>query len=145
MHIRTIARIIGFFSLGFGLVLLAPLAVAVLYGEQEVGHFLQAIGTSLGAGLVFLLVGGRARHNLNNRDGFLVVALFWTGVGSLASLPFVLSAHLGPVDALFEAVSAFTTTGATVISGLDKLPHSCLLYTSPSPRDPTASRMPSSA
>ncbi len=128
MHIRTIARIIGFFSLGFGLVLLAPLAVAVLYGEQEVGHFLQAIGTSLGAGLVFLLVGGRARHNLNNRDGFLVVALFWTGVGSLASLPFVLSAHLGPVDALFEAVSAFTTTGATVISGLDKLPHSLLFY-----------------
>jgi len=128
MHIRTIARIIGFFALGFGLILLAPLAVAALYGEDEIGHFLEAIGTSLGSGLIFLLAGGRARHDLNNRDGFLVVALFWAGVGSLASLPFVLSAHLGPVDALFEAVSAFTTTGATVISGLDDLPHSLLFY-----------------
>ncbi|RMG36939.1 MAG: potassium transporter [Gammaproteobacteria bacterium] len=128
MHLRTIARIIGFFALGFSLILLLPLLVAALYGEDEIGHFLEAMGATAAFGLVFLALGYRAGNDLHSRDGFLIVALFWFGLSSIASLPFMLSAHLEPVDALFEAVSAFTTTGATVISGLDELPKSFLFY-----------------
>ncbi len=128
MHFRTIARVIGFFSLGFALLLLLPLLVAVIYGENETGHFLEALGATAGFGLVFLVLGRKGGTDLHTRDGFLVVALFWFGLSGIASLPFMLSAHLGPVDALFEAASAFTTTGATVISGLDGLPRSFLFY-----------------
>jgi hypothetical protein len=58
------------------------------------------------------------------RDGFLVVVIFWGGISTVAALPFILGAHLSFVDALFEAVSAFTTTGSTVTSGLEQLPKS---------------------
>ncbi len=128
MHTKTIARIIGFFAIGFSLVLLLPILVAFIYQESEVKHFLTALGLTAAVGLIFLLIGKNEHHDLNNRDGFLVVALFWFGLSAIASLPFMLSAHLDLVDALFEAVSAFTTTGATVISGLDDLPKSFLFY-----------------
>ncbi|MCB1750935.1 MAG: TrkH family potassium uptake protein [Gammaproteobacteria bacterium] len=128
MHTKSIARIIGFFSFGFSLILFLPILVALIYGEQEVEHFLIAIGVSAIIGQLFVLLGQGAVHELNNRDGFLIVVIFWFGLSAIASLPFMLSAHLGIVDALFEAVSAFTTTGATVISGLDDLPKSFLFY-----------------
>lgn len=128
MHAKTIFRIIGLSALGFSLVMLAPLLIAFIYGEQEISHFLTAMGLTALVGLFFLLISRNEHHELNNRDGFLIVALFWFGISALASLPFMFSAHLGLVDALFEAVSAFTTTGATVITGLDDLPKSFLFY-----------------
>lgn len=128
MHPKSISRIIGFFSLGFSLILFLPILVALIYGESEVKHFLTAIAVTAIIGLVFVLLSRGPSHELTNRDGFLIVVIFWFGVSAIAALPFMLSAHLSSVDALFEAASAFTTTGATVISGLEALPKSLLFY-----------------
>ncbi|MCP5442329.1 MAG: potassium transporter [Chromatiaceae bacterium] len=128
MHFKSIFRIIGFFSLGFSLILFLPILVALIYGESEVGHFLIAIAVTALIGQLFVLLSRGDSHEFTNRDGFLIVAIFWFGLSAIASLPFMLSAHLNMVDALFEAASGFTTTGATVISGLETLPKSFLFY-----------------
>ena len=128
MHFKSIFRIIGFFSLGFSLILFLPILVALIYGESEVGHFLIAFAVTALIGQLFVLLSRGDSHEFTNRDGFLIVAIFWFGLSAIASLPFMLSAHLNMVDALFEAASGFTTTGATVISGLETLPKSFLFY-----------------
>ena len=128
MRGATILRIVGFFFIGFSLTMLIPLAISLWYDDGEARHFLTSLVVILLAGLVFAWFGRGARQDLATRDGFLVVAIFWGGISTVASLPFILGAHLGFVDALFEAVSGFTTTGATVITGLEQLPKSVLFY-----------------
>ena len=71
-----------------------------------------------------------AKSDLRNRDGFLITVLFWTVLGLAGSLPLVLDdgLNMSVTDAVFESISGLTTTGATVISGLDDLPRSILFY-----------------
>ena len=82
------------------------------------------------AGVVIWFPARKHTRDLRLRDGFLVVALFWVVLGMAGAAPLVLSdkPHLSITDAVFEAVSGFTTTGATVITGLDSLPHSVQYY-----------------
>ena len=83
-----------------------------------------------GSGLVLLLFTARTREELGTKDGFLVVTLFWAVLGTAGCLPLLLSSavELSITDAVFESLSGLTTTGATVISGLDSLPKSILFY-----------------
>lgn len=129
MHFATIIRIICFFAIGFSLTLLIPAGISLWYDDGELLHFVVAFVSIFLSGLVLWIFSGR-HHTavLAARDGFLIVALFWSGISLLASLPLALGAHMNFVDALFEAVSAFTTTGATVLSGLDDMPPSILFY-----------------
>ena len=128
MHGYSIARIVGVFSMIFGFTLLAPMLIALIYGESELLHFLVPFGGSLLLGGTLWLIGQRRPANLGNRDGFLIVVLFWMIISLLGAWPLVLSTRLTLVDALFEAVSGVTTTGATVMTGLDELPKSVLFY-----------------
>jgi len=80
------------------------------------------------AGLVLWYPNIKQASELSVRDGFLVVTLFWVLLGVVGSLPFILGLHLGVTDAIFESVSGFTTTGATVVVGLDQLPPSILYH-----------------
>ncbi|MBU0500758.1 MAG: TrkH family potassium uptake protein [Gammaproteobacteria bacterium] len=128
MHPKTVARVIGFFVVLFGLTLVAPILVSFLYGESDFGHFLVPMLGTLGLGACLLFLGRNSSGNLSNRDGFLIVALFWTIFTLLGAWPLMSSAHLGLVDALFESASGITTTGATVMTGLDHLPKSLLIY-----------------
>ena len=72
----------------------------------------------------------RSKQDLRTRDGFLVTTLFWTVLGLYGALPFALHAgvDLDATDAIFESISGLTTTGATVITGIDELPRSLLFY-----------------
>lgn len=79
-------------------------------------------------GVLFWLPVRDDRKELMVRDGFLVVALFWSVLGLVGSLPFMFGLGMTPTDAVFESISGFTTTGATVIVGLDDLPRSILYY-----------------
>ncbi|MGD8207759.1 MAG: potassium transporter TrkG, partial [Thiohalocapsa sp.] len=128
MNGYSIARVVGLFAIMFGLTLAAPILVALWYGESEAMNFLQPMAGCLGLGAVLWLAGLRRPTNLSVRDGFLVVALFWVLLSLLGAWPLALSAQLPFVDALFESASGFTTTGATVMTGLDGLPKSVLLY-----------------
>ncbi len=128
MHPFSIARIVGLFAIMFGLTLASPMLISLWYGEADFVSFLGPMAGSLGLGLSLWLLGRFRPANLGVRDGFLIVALFWFLLTLLGAWPLVLSARLSPVDALFESASGLTTTGATVITGLDDLPRSVLFY-----------------
>ncbi len=130
MQFRTITRIVGLLLAIFSLSMLAPAMVALIYRDGAGVPFLTTF-------LVLFICGGllwfpnrRHRQELKARDGFLIVVLFWTVLGSAGSLPFLLSHNpsISLTDAFFESFSGLTTTGATVIVGLDSLPKAILFY-----------------
>lgn len=120
-----------------GLVLLVisgPLAITAAvswgYGDGDAAAFLVtgAIATVLGgAALRFT----RVRADLSIREGYAVVSLSWVAIGLIGALPYLLTGTItNPVAAIFESVSGFTTTGATVFSDIESLPHGILLWRS---------------
>lgn len=128
MHPYSIARIVGLFAGMFGLTLTVPILIALWYRESTYVSFFATMAGSLALGLGLWLVGRSRPANLGVRDGFLIVALFWLLFSLLGAVPLVMIAELSLVDALFESTSGVTTTGATVITGLDGLPKSFLFY-----------------
>ncbi len=130
MQFRSITRIVGLLLALFSFIMLAPALVAFIYRDGEGFPFVLTF--------ILLVTGGTAlwfpyrnhRQELKARDGFLIVVLFWVVIGSAGSIPFILSEQLvmSATDAFFESFSALTTTGATVISGLDGLPKAILFY-----------------
>ena len=124
----VVQRVLGVMLMALSLSMLPPFGVSLWYQDGETRHFLWSLGVMFGAGLlIWFPVRGR-RHELRTRDGFIIVTLFWVALGSLSALPFMFGPHLSFTDSLFESISAFTTTGATVIVGLDQLPRSILYY-----------------
>ena len=130
MQITAIQQIIGLLLMLFSMTLLPPALVGVFYGDGAVYPFLISFIIILISGLVFWLPVRTLRPDLRLRDGFIIVVVFWVVWGLSGALPFALSAnpHLSITDSVFEAVSALTTTGATVITNIDSLPHSILFY-----------------
>lgn len=107
-----------------------PVIVSILYQDGMVGVFFKSFLFVFITGLLMWLPTSRSRKELSTRDGFLIVTLFWVVLGTAGCLPFILSpaVELSFTDAVFESLSGLTTTGATVISGLDSLPKSILFY-----------------
>lgn len=128
MRVAAVQRLIGLMLMAFSVTMLPPIGVSLWYADGQQMHFLLSLALSLGAGLLCWLPVRHQRRELRVRDGFIVVTLFWTLLGMLGGVPFVFSPHLGFTDAVFESVSGVTTTGATVIAGLDALPRSILYY-----------------
>ena len=130
MHFLTIQRLLGMFLMIFSATLLPPSAVAWLYQDGQIQVFLTAMFMVLLLGFLLWLPASRYRDDLRVRDGFLIVVLFWFVLGLAGAVPFVLADHLelSVTDAIFESFSGLTTTGATVITGLDDLPKSILYY-----------------
>ncbi len=128
MQAALVARTLGIFLVLFSAALLPPLAVSLLYGDGEADHVALSLGVSLASGLLLWLPTLRPRQAMRHHDGFVIVAMLWIAMSLLGSLPFVIGLGLSPADAVFESVSAFTTTGATVIVGLDALPPSILFF-----------------
>jgi trk system potassium uptake protein TrkH len=130
MNLRTVVQILGLVVAMFSLSMLPPIAVSTYYADGAWPAFGKAFVAILGLGIALWLPFRRARNELRLRDGFLVVALFWSVLGLLGGLPMLLveQPNLSLTDAVFESVSGFTTTGATTIVGLDSLPRSFLWY-----------------
>ncbi|MFB1487789.1 MULTISPECIES: TrkH family potassium uptake protein [unclassified Thiocapsa] len=128
MNLVLVGRIIGIYALIFGITLIGPILVGVWYREAEVVHFLWPMLGSLAGGAVLWLIGRRRARELSVGDGYLVVTLFWVLLSILGAWPLMNGFGLSPVDALFESTSGITTTGATVIAGLDTMPRSLLFY-----------------
>lgn len=130
MHFTVIARILGLLLMLFSIAQLPSVGVALYYGEDTVPTFLTAFAITLASGLLIWLPFYRSKQELRIRDGFMITVLFWVVLGFAGSLPLMLGSapHLNFTDAVFEAMSGLTTTGATVITGLDNLPMSVLYY-----------------
>ena len=129
MHFAVIGRITGILLMLFSVTMLTPIAVALLYGETTIPVFLLAFLLTLGAGFV-MWAPSQGTRELRSRDGFMVTTLFYAGLGTFGALPLYLAGDLVPgfTDAMFESLSGLTTTGATVITGLDDAPRSLLFY-----------------
>lgn len=114
----------------FSVTLLVPIAVSLWFDDRNYLCFLFSFAITFASGMAIWLPVRTSKADLRTRDGFLVTALFWSVLGSFGSLPLLLSngLSLSFTDAIFEAMSGLTTTGATVINGLDQLPLSILYY-----------------
>ena len=101
-----------------------PAVVALLYGEPP-WPFLAAAAITLAAGVGLERLGSRSR-GIGFREGYLVVALTWLIAALFGAIPYLLSGEAqldGPVDAFFESMSGFSTTGATIITDVDSVDH----------------------
>ncbi|HEX4939507.1 MAG TPA: TrkH family potassium uptake protein [Candidatus Kapabacteria bacterium] len=130
MRPAIILRIFGQLLMIYSGTLLVPVLVAALYGEADMLRFLYSFLATLLSGLLCWLPVQNRRRELRVRDGFIIVTLFWSVLSLFGALPYLLGQdlRLAFTDALFESVSGFTTTGATVFTGLDQLPKSLLYY-----------------
>ena len=131
MQIKIILRLLGLLLMMFSTSMLTPLLINEIFHEAFRLPFLVAFSCTFGTGFLAWFSFRNEHRELKTRDGFLIVVLFWFGFCFFASLPFIfaISHHSYHItDAIFESVSGFTTTGATIISHLDKLPHAILFY-----------------
>ncbi|HSG76709.1 MAG TPA: potassium transporter TrkG [Burkholderiales bacterium] len=109
--------------------MLVPLAFSLALGDGAHWAYVEALAATLAAGIALWLATFRVERELRVRDGFLLVALVWTVLPAFATLPLLLQlSELSFTDAYFEAVSGLTASGATVLSGLDRLPASLNLW-----------------
>jgi trk system potassium uptake protein TrkH len=130
MNRLVVQRILGLLLMTFSITMIPPVVVGLIYREQSWMPFVESFGLTLFAGLVLWYPVREFHKDLRLRDGFLVVASFWAGLGLTGALPLYLSDApvMSFTDAVFESVSGLTTTGATVLSGLDSLPKAILYY-----------------
>ncbi|HPC84710.1 MAG TPA: TrkH family potassium uptake protein [Thermoanaerobaculaceae bacterium] len=127
MNPRFDLHLLGWFSLLLAGLLLLPLPAALLWSETSL-PWLGSAATSALLGLGVVLATRTRDRRLHPKDGFLVVTGAWLLASLVGALPFLLAGTLGPVDALFETVSGFTTTGSTVVVDTATLPRSLLLW-----------------
>lgn len=129
MHLAVIFRVTGTLLTCFSFTFLVPVLIALIYGEDTIRTFTIAFGLTLIVGLALWLP-LRGNRELRGGDGFLITALFYLGLGLFGSMPlyFATATDLSFTDAVFESMSGLTTTGATVMTGLDDLPKSLLFY-----------------
>ena len=131
MHIKGVIWTIGILVALYGGSMMIPAVVALYYGAGHAVEFLEAGAIVMVLGLLMIRYGGEAPTKLSHRDGFLIVALAWLILSLLGAVPFWTTGTVtSVVDALFESASGLTTTGATVLSGLDNLPRSILFWRS---------------
>src|SRR5437879_5920346 len=113
----------------FALAMLLPLCVSLGYGDAARTAYEKAVLITFVSGAILWVVTRSRKAELQTRDGFLLVALVWTVLPAFATLPLLMyMPGLDFTDAYFETVAALTTTGSTVLSGLDKLPPSINLW-----------------
>jgi trk system potassium uptake protein TrkH len=130
MNWTVVQRILGLLLMMFSLTMLPPIIISLIFKEQSWLPFVQGFGLTLAAGFLIWLPVHRSRKDLRLRDGFLVVAAFWTVLGAFGAAPLYFAGELSlsVTDAIFESMSGLTTTGATVMTGLDELPRAILYY-----------------
>lgn len=130
LNIRPILFVVGLVLSKLALFMYVPTLVAFFTGTEGFIDFAQALVITHLVAFVCLSVGRTAVFRLNVRDMFLITSLVWTIASAFAALPFVFINHISFTDAYFETMSGLTTTGSTVLSGLDSMAPSILLWRS---------------
>ncbi|MGP9686054.1 TrkH family potassium uptake protein [Halomonas sp. AOP25-F1-15] len=130
MSLRVILRILGLLLMLFSLTMLPPTLMSLWFRDGVWSAFIIGIAISVATGLLLYLPNRRSQKELRIRDGFIIAVMFWTVLALFGSLPLMLfgEGSLSITDAVFESFSGLTTTGATVITGIDFFPESILYY-----------------
>lgn len=130
MHYRAIVRILGLLIALFSVTMIPPAVVSLIYQDGSGLPFTLAFFLCVFGGMSLWYPNRQQKHDLRAREGFLIVALFWSVLASVGAIPLMLleQPSMTVTDAFFESFSGLTTTGATVIEGIDFLPHSVQFY-----------------
>ncbi len=128
-RILTVSRALGLMLTVFGFAYALPLATSLIYGDGTLPEFLLAMSLTFSAGVLLWLLTRHHKGELSIRDGYLLVVAMWTSIPAVATLPLLLTINgLSFTDAYFETMSGISTTGATVLTGLDTLPPAINLW-----------------
>ena len=131
VNLKTIYKILGQLLLIEASLMFLCLCIAFYYGEDDTLSFI--ISTALTISVAFLLkyVGQDSNNTLSRRDSYLLVSLTWVAFSIFGMLPFMIGGYIGNLtDAFFETMAGFSTTGASIINDVERLPHGILFWRS---------------
>ena len=112
-----------FFSVSF----VFPMIVSIIYKDSALSIFIYTFLFVFFLGLIGWFFSRGDDRELGQKDGFIIITFFWLVLSVAGSIPFIISG-MGFIDSFFESMSGITTTGATILTGLDSLPESILFY-----------------
>ena len=125
----AVAHVLGLMMAFFAVTFIMPVVCSLIAQDGVAIDFVVAAGINLVVGLAIAAATRRYKRELKARDGFLLVSLSWVLMSASAAVPLLIALpELSFTDAYFEAMSGLTTTGATVLIGLDDMPASILLW-----------------
>ena len=131
VNFRIISKIIGSLLFIEGLFMGWCALLSFAYHEDDLMAFLVSLLVTFGSGFFFLYLGRDADNSLNRRDAYVVVTAAWAVFSFFGMFPFLIHGSITNItDAFFESTSGFTTTGATIIDDVEKLPHGILFWRS---------------
>ena len=126
--VLSVTNIMGRLLMVFSLTYLLPITCSFIYEDGTLLTFGYSMAACILAGLLLVGLTRHHRADLKPRDGFMLVSMAWTLTAAIATVPLLLHHELSFTDAFFETMSGLTTTGATVITGLDHLAPSINLW-----------------
>ena len=128
---QQVIRILGVLLMVEALFMAIAAIVAYIYEENDFIAIVESAMLTIGAGIGGVLLGGSNTKHIGTREGYLVVGLVWIVFSIFGMLPFRLSHYIPNLtDAFFETMSGFTTTGATILTDIEALPHGLLFWRS---------------
>ncbi|MBQ3806088.1 MAG: TrkH family potassium uptake protein [Prevotella sp.] len=129
INLRLIYKILGSLLFLESLFMLLCLGIALIYGEDDALPFGISILTTQMAAYILKYMGRKADNNMSRKDSFLIITLSWTVFSLFGTLPFITGGYITNfTNAYFEAMSGFTTTGATILDDVECLPHGILFW-----------------
>ncbi len=131
MNQKIIFRVLGFLLLVEGAAMLLAFGVSALYREHDMTAFLISSGINVLTGFLFVYSTRNATPDVSRRDGYIIVSLVWIVFSLFGSLPYIISGVIPDfTNAFFETMSGFSTTGSTILTDIDSMPHGILFWRS---------------
>ncbi|MEQ8194819.1 MAG: potassium transporter TrkG, partial [Rhodospirillales bacterium] len=127
---RSVLYVVGMLLVLLAAMMCVPAAVDVFTHDREWQHFILSAVICLFVGVLCALSGRQKEFIIGIREAFLITTVSWVTISLFAALPFYLRGGMGLTNAVFESVSGLTTTGSTVMVGLDGMPPGILLWRS---------------
>jgi trk system potassium uptake protein TrkH len=127
MNPKSILNLFSVLILFFSFSFVFPIFISIIFNDDAFYIFLNTFISISLVGVVGLILTRNINNELSQKDGFVIIVMFWVVLSFAGSIPFYLSG-MSIIDSFFESMSGITTTGATVISNIDALPESILFY-----------------
>ena len=127
MNPKSIVNLFSILVLFFSFSYVFPIIVSIIFEDGALDIFIKTLVGVISLGMLGLLLTRNIENDLSQKDGFVIIVMFWIVLSIAGSVPFYMSG-MSMIDSFFESMSGITTTGASVISNIDVLPESLLFY-----------------
>jgi trk system potassium uptake protein TrkH len=127
MNVKPLINLFSILVMLFSVSFIFPMIVSIIYKDSALSIFIYTFLFVFFLGLIGWFFSRGDDRELGQKDGFIIITFFWLVLSIAGSIPFIISG-MGFIDSFFESMSGITTTGATILTGLDSLPESILFY-----------------